>query len=386
MDFSYQASDCKILVVDDLSENIQIIGNILVQCGYQVSYSLSGREALLLIKKNIYDLILLDVLMPGMDGYEVCNVIKKNKDTRDIPIVFLTAKTDPESILKGFKLGAADYVGKPCNPEELLARVSTQLQIKKQTEQLENWNLQLEEVVEARTNELKSAHENLALLDKAKSKFLMLISHELRSPIHVLNGFIGELHTSLKSSKHKDSIEYLKQSSDKIMDLAESALLITELQSGNQKLDFSKVNLLEVCESAIISFSDSIKDKSILVIHDFAEDALVINGDFNLVNRSIRNLIHNAIRYSPLKGSISFKSEKTEYYTVLSIEDTGRGFTREEMANLFQLFGKTKVDISNEGFGLDLASAKLVMDIHSGKIRAGNLSSGGAIITLSFPN
>ncbi len=120
----------KILIVDDVSQNIQMIANILKEKGYQMAYAKSGRTAIEHTQSVSFDLILLDIMMPGMDGYEVCERLKQAHDTRDIPVIFLTAKTEPESILKAFQIGAADYVTKPFNSSELLARVRTHLRLK----------------------------------------------------------------------------------------------------------------------------------------------------------------------------------------------------------------------------------------------------------------
>jgi two-component system sensor histidine kinase/response regulator len=386
MNSSFISDDCSILVVDDISENIQIIGSVLLQQGYQVSYALSGPEALMMVSAKHYDLILLDILMPGMDGYEVCTQLKQDDKSSDIPIIFLTAKTDPGSIVKGFKLGAVDYLGKPFNADELLARVKTQLQIRKQTKKLEEYNSVLEEKVKERTRELETSHKELAVLEKAKSNFLQLISHEMRTPLNILNGFILELHTSLQSPDQKDAIRYLKQSSDKLINLAESALLITELQSGKYKLNFSSINIREICESAIASFADEINDKAIKIVFNFQEDVKCVNGDFNLFSRCTQNLIHNAIKYSPKGGIIKLITNKTAVFTNLIIEDEGSGFTDDQLAKSLKPFGKSQHDPKNEGFGLALAATKSIMNIHSGEIKVANVTSGGASVTLSFPN
>ena len=385
MHSSFQAGDCSILVVDDISENIQIIGSTLLQKGYQVSYALSGPEALTMVASNQYDLILLDILMPVMDGYEVCAQIKKGDKSKDVPIIFLTAKTDPISIVKGFKLGAVDYLGKPFNAEELLARVGTQLQLRKQTNKLKNYNKALEEKVIERTRELEETHRELAVLENAKSNFLRLISHELRTPLNILGGFTEVLHTSLQSSEHRESITYLKQSTDKLIKLADSALLITELQSGNYKMSFSSITVKDICETAIEYFSDEITKKNIKIVFDIQDDAQKVNGDFNLFNRCVRNLIHNAIKYSPQNGEITLKSYKTDLLIIFHIEDKGQGFTKDQLEKHFKPFVKTQVDAKNEGFGLALATTKLIMDIHSGEIKVSNAPDGGAVVKLSFP-
>ncbi|MBU2554087.1 MAG: response regulator, partial [Bacteroidetes bacterium] len=122
----------KILIVDDISKNIQILGNILSQKAYDVAYAQSGIEALKLCDKQAFDLILLDIMMPGMDGYEVCEKLKKQKHTKDIPVIFLTAKAEMDSIIKGFEVGGQEYITKPFNSSELLARVQTHLLLQRQ--------------------------------------------------------------------------------------------------------------------------------------------------------------------------------------------------------------------------------------------------------------
>lgn len=121
----------KILIVDDISKNIQMIANILKAEGYQMAFAQNGQSALEHAESVSFDLILLDIMMPGMDGYEICVKLKKDIRTRDIPVIFLTARTDTESILKGFETGAVDYVTKPFNSAELLARVRTHLELKR---------------------------------------------------------------------------------------------------------------------------------------------------------------------------------------------------------------------------------------------------------------
>jgi len=178
----------KILIVDDVSRNIQILGNILSQEQFQIAYAQSGKQAIDICETQDFDLILLDIMMPEMDGYEVCERLKENPSTSEIPIIFLTAKADMDSIIKGFEIGGQDYITKPFNAAELLARVKSHLLIRRQKKKLKLMNNHLEEIVRERTYELETANHKLNILDKAKSNFLSIISHEIRTP---LNGIIG---------------------------------------------------------------------------------------------------------------------------------------------------------------------------------------------------
>ena len=197
MNKAKENKDFRILIVDDVPKNIQVLGNILINEKYQISYTQDGNHALALIKKNEFDLILLDIMMPEIDGYEVCKKIMADPETAEIPVIFLTAKADKESVIKGFKLGARDYVTKPFNAEELLARVRTHLELKDKNEQLKNVNQTLEQKVIERTTELRSANKKLLTLDKAKSDFLNIIGHEIRTPLNGIQGLHHELQQKL---------------------------------------------------------------------------------------------------------------------------------------------------------------------------------------------
>ena len=185
----------RILIVDDIPDNIKVLKAILSDDSYDIHYALSGKDAIMLCVAESFDLILLDIMMPEMDGYEVCEYLKSKEKTKDIPIIFLTAKVDSGDIIKGFEVGAQDYVTKPYNSQELVARVNTHLDLKHKNEALKFMNLRLEENVASRTLELQESNKDLeeanrrgATLEEAKNDFLSLMSTELREP---LNGIVG---------------------------------------------------------------------------------------------------------------------------------------------------------------------------------------------------
>jgi DNA-binding response OmpR family regulator len=149
------ASQCNILIVDDVAKNIQLIGNILVQQGYDLAFATSGQKAIEIAAGGAFDLILLDIMMPGMDGVEVCRQLKSIPETRDARIIFLTAKTQSEDIVKGFESGAVDYIAKPFNPTELIVRVRNHLALKK-----------IQDVIAAKNLELEKKNEELKTLNR----------------------------------------------------------------------------------------------------------------------------------------------------------------------------------------------------------------------------
>ncbi len=374
----------KILVVDDIAKNIQIIGNILLGEKYDVSFALSGEDAIKLVHKEKFDLILLDIIMPGMNGFEVCTKIKSDPETNNIPIIFLTAKSDTDSIVKGFKIGGQDYLTKPFNEDELLARVNTQLQLKSQQEQLKSINEELEVKVKRRTFELEQANKKLALLDNAKNTFLKLINHELRTPLNAINGFIEILYPSLKSTEHKESINYLKKSSDRLIDLSDTALLITELQLGQYSYQFKDVLINQLVDDIFIIISERVIEKNITIRKKFDTDNLHISCDYELIKNCIKKILINAIAFSGNNSEIILNSWKNKNEICFEIIDNGPGFSEDNFSNFFEFFQKDEINFNKEGFGLGLATVKLIMDIHGGRVNIKNRDEGGAVVQLFF--
>jgi len=244
----------KILIVDDVARNIQILGNILSSHGFQIAYAQSGKHALSIAQKQNFDLVLLDIMMPEMDGYEVCLKLKSDKKTAEVPVIFLTAKADMESIVKGFETGGQDYITKPFNSAELLARVNTHILLREQKSQLKEMNAHLERKVEERTVELKKANKLLEKLDNTKSDFLSIISHELRTPLNGVIGLTNLLEDSLMDKGQKEYLNHLKEVSERLVRFSDMALLITSLRIDKYQPDFLPVSVNHLVESGVSEF------------------------------------------------------------------------------------------------------------------------------------
>ena len=386
----------KILAVDDNPKNIQVIGSILRKANYQVGFAFNGQQALdLLGGSNDYDLVLLDVNMPVMNGYETCIQIRKNPSLENIPVIFLTALSEVENIVRGFDSGAQDYVSKPFNSMELLARVQTHVELKDSREKLLQVNVWLEQKVNERTIELqqsnraldsankqlKNANKELLLLDEAKADFLRIISHEINTPLNGIIGFTNILKEELKNVALYEMLDFLDLSAKRLEKFANISLLITELKTKRKKIYWEDIELETLFDELTGSMKKQLEQKEIKLVFNIQGQSIL--GDKKLVKRSFESLLENAIKYSPPKGVISILVREDDDFIVCEVLDEGIGFLAKILEEPFKMFayGKEHVD---EDKGLSLTLVELIMEAHKGKIEIDNRKEGGAIVSLSF--
>lgn len=377
-------NEYKILVVDDNVKNIQVLANVLSEKDYDVEYALNGPDALQLVASENFDLILLDIMMPEMDGFEVCRSIKKDENKREIPIIFLTAKTDTESIQKAFKTGGVDYVSKPFNIDELLARVETHVELKVSKDKLKKVNVWLEEKVLERTAELKIANSKLLELDNAKTQFLKIISHEIRTP---LNGIIGGLSLIKEYGLTEESIEFIDMldiSAKRLEAFSYKALDISNLNiRGKETISLEKANITQIISQVIADLESTWKSKEINISQIKNTDSVIINVDLKYFYKCIYNIIHNAIKFSPVNGLVLASVSNFDNKLVIEIKDEGVGFNEGFAINDIKPFDtKNHVD-SNPGLGLFLSNQ--IIKTHGGTIENGNNKDKGAFVKIFMP-
>lgn len=373
----------KILIVDDVSKNIQILGNILSQKNYQIAYAQNGQQALDICEIQEFDLILLDIMMPGLDGYEVCNRLKSNPKTSDIPIIFLTAKADMDSIIKGFETGGQDYITKPFNAAELLARVNNHLLIKRQQGQLREMNNNLEYLVQKRTAELEKANHKLSVLDQAKSNFLALISHEIRTPLNGVIGLTELLNETEINERQKEYITNLKEVSSRLYKFSNTALLITSLKISSNLPEVLPVSLLNIIDNSINEFKAENPDTTIDIKVNRPETDHLVMLDSELIKICFKQIIENTDKFSTSSPLLELSINKTDAGVSVVFKDNGPGFSEQSFESLFDLFSAGDI-LHREGTGLGLAAVKLVLDAHEAEIQIEN--DEGAKVTITFAN
>jgi two-component system sensor histidine kinase/response regulator len=381
MNTTFNPQDYIILMVDDLPKNIQVLGSTLRSNNYEVEYATSGEKALDWIEKIDFDLILLDIMMPGMDGFEVCKTIRSNPVYNDIPIIFLTAKVDRESILKGFQLGGQDYITKPFDASELLARVKTHLELKASKQQLNETNIRLEQMVAERTKELQKANEKLLELDTAKSQFLKIISHEIRTPLNgIVNGI--ELMNEIKVTDEMQLfLDILTESSARLEKFAYKALDISNLNiNGIAAMDILPLDIDALMETMITRNQNKANAKGLKF--GFTAGENIVYADTEYLAKCVEHIIDNAIKYAFPNSTIKIDITDEGKLIKISVEDEGEKFPDGYDINDAEAFASVKHIDQNPGLSLYLC--KLIVEAHNGKVRTAN-TENGARITVELP-
>jgi two-component system, sensor histidine kinase and response regulator len=390
-----QNTKTNILLVDNIPSNLNFLSDILSQEGFGIILATHGKEAVTTARRELPDLILLDVAMPDMDGYSVCKELKSDPSARDIPVMFLTARNEREDIIRGFEVGAVDYIMKPFSYTELVARVKTQLELRNKTLQLQSVNLRLEEIVRQRTAELQNsnknlfelnhklqaAYEELSNLHKVKDEFMRHINHELRTPLQGIHGFTLILEDLIQSPEQKEYLHSINHLVNRLVQLAEISLLFTEIRAENYKLNLEDINLNEF----ILSVSRQIETHQRKIVLDLSESQILIKSDQKLLTTCVNLVVENAVKFSPDFSCITIKTLKSDNKALLEIQDQGPGFSRKALKNIFELFSADNLQYKTEGFGVGLATAKLILNALSAELKIFNLPGSGASVQLVLP-
>ncbi len=354
----------KILIVDDVPKNIQLAGTILQKEGYNIFFANNGETALNLTKTNDFDLILLDIMMPEMDGFEVCGQLKKDAKNSDIPIIFLTAKSDTESMIKGFDTGAVDYVTKPFNEKELLARVRTHL-------------------------ELKDTRQNLQEANATKDKFFSIIAHDLKNPFNALLGLSKLLLTNFDAfdeKKKKQFIENIFQASEQGYKLLENLLDWSRVQMGKIKWKPDHLDISTYCFENVSLLEASANNKKIN-LHSDINTGTPVYADPNMVTMVIRNLMSNAIKFTQKGGEVKITSETKGNYEEITVSDTGTGIKPEDIEKLFRIdvHHSTLGTAKEVGTGLGLILCKEFIEKNGGNIKIESELGSGSRFKFTLP-
>ncbi|MCX6986414.1 MAG: response regulator, partial [Lentisphaerae bacterium] len=292
-------SVAEILIVDDMPANVQMVSLMLKDKGYEVRTAPGGKLALQSVQDNPPDLILLDINMPEMDGFEVCERLKADDKYREIPVIFISSLSETLDKVKAFQVGGVDYVEKPFRFEEFFARIETHLKMRNLRHELSCHNRRLEELVRERTDQLAEAHRRLALMDRTKSEFLNLISHELRTP---LNGVFGVAELLFNENEKDPSRRELRNmfntSRNTMMKILDDALLLTQIEVAGNTFSSQTTPLAFILDSAITSVKNYTQPCPVAILPEFPPAGINILGDSSLLVKAFSSLLETAARFS----------------------------------------------------------------------------------------
>lgn len=381
-----------ILIVDDNENNLFSLRTLIEEhINADVKEANSGEKALKILFKERVDLIILDIQMEGMDGFELASIIKKRKKTSSIPIVFLTASyIGDEFQRRGFEIGAVDYLTKPIDEYQLINRINVYL---KMIEKERTMNILLEKRVREQTEELRAAKEAAEAANEAKSIFLANISHELRTPINILYSTIQIINSYLNEDKVLDrekirsKIAMQQQNCYRLLRLVNNLIDITKIDSGYFELKFSRCNIVEVVENITLLVVEYAKNKGVSLIFDTDVEEKIISCDQNAMERIILNLLSNAIKFTPRGGSIKVEVKDCGKTVAISVKDTGIGIQEDKLEMIFERFKQVDnlLTRKNEGSGIGLSLVKSLVELHGGKISVKSEYNRGSEFTVELP-
>lgn len=371
-------SDATILIVDDQIENLQILGNILNINKYRKAVANNGYEALDIAFKKPPDLILLDVMMPVIDGFEVCRRLKSNPLTSEIPVIFLTAKTQTEDIIKGFEVGGVDYITKPFKHEELLARIRTHVELKRSKDIILDQN------------------ERLKQLNAEKSEFMSIAAHDLKNPLQVMVGFSKILEQNSGDFTPEEVKEFagdIRESGETMFKIITDLLDINAIEEGRVEFSNDEFDICDLIDRMVDLYRIKADEKSIQIEINHESPENRIFADPTRVSQILDNLISNAVKFSPFKkkifiGSSRSRAEGTDNDIIrIEIQDQGPGISKEDKDKLFIKFAKLKARPTNNESStrLGLSIVKNFTERMNGRVWCESEEGEGARFIIELP-
>lgn len=358
-----------ILIVDDSPNNQRIIGSILSNKNYNLAYAASGKAVFEFLQKQMPDLILLDIMMPIMDGFEVKAKLNENPIHKEIPVIFITALEEPENKAKGFELGGRDYLVKPINKLEVLARVKSQLLIQDQNSELLKIN-----------RELQKANDT-------RDKIFSVISHDLRTSVgNMRNVFRFMLDGMVDPIEDRDIIFDAEVTARHTFNLLENLLYWAKSQQGNIKIYKEAVDLEDAINDVFDQEMGSAINKSIELIKTI-EPGLKLYVDRITLNIILRNLIINAIKFTPENGKVELIAEEKDDYIHITVKDNGIGISSSDIEKILEkteAFSKKGTN-QERGTGLGLVIASEFLEMNNGILEIKSKIDQGTEFTVIFP-
>ena len=367
-----------ILCVDDVEANRELLESILVPRGYDVVGAASGSDALLVLKRRIVDLVLLDVRMPGLDGFEVCRQIKTDPQLQQIPVILITALSDTEERIRGIKAGAEEFLSKPFDQTEALARIRMLLKAKG-----------LDDERRHALDSLQAANDRLRELEGLRDSLVHMVIHDLRNPLTAIINFAHFLETAegaQLSEKGRSYVGYIIKSTDFLIEMTSSMLDVSKMEAGQMQLNLAECDLGELA-GAVVSRLEALRGERQVVLSQPGKPVRV-TGDAQLLSRLFQNLVGNALKFVPVAtGRIDIGLEPGDGLVRCTVRDNGPGIPPEHQGRVFDKFWQAEA--REQGFryssGLGLTFSKMVVEAHGGRIGVESEVGAGSTFWFELP-
>ncbi|MCV6638964.1 hybrid sensor histidine kinase/response regulator [Candidatus Albibeggiatoa sp. nov. NOAA] len=368
-----------ILVVDDTPANLDVLKNILKTKNYQVRPIPNGALALRAAQAEPPDLILLDVMMPGMSGFEVCTKLKADEHTQHIPVIFISALQETKDKVKAFNAGGIDFITKPFQAEEVLARVTTHLALARAQCELQDSYQRLE-----------AQNAELIQLNQEKNEFLGIAAHDLKNPLSAIKGWAEEIEEDYDAMEREeliDSAKKIKLASQKMHTLTTNLLDVNAIESGKIDICLDQVDVCPIIANLSRHYSRLAKAKDINLTFHCGESAFPAYVDANLTHQVLDNLISNAVKYSPLGKRIDIRLLHKAGKVRCEVQDQGAGLSEVDKQKLFGKFSRlsARPTAGEHSTGLGLFIVKKLTSVLHGEVWCESEEGKGACFILELP-
>ena len=364
-------SDYKILIVDDVVSNVLLLKILLTNEKFQVCTANNGKACIEVTKRDKPDLILLDVMMPEMNGFDTAVVLKQDPETKDIPIIFLTALNSPSDLVHGFQVGGNDFLTKPFNKEELLMRVMHQIQL-----------VEAKRIIVRQNEELRRTINN-------RDKMYSVIAHDLRSPMAsirmVLNLAVNVVSRETVGDEIFELLDKANRESEETHDLLDNLLKWTKSQTGRLNVVYQDVELDDVVPGVVDIFRMIAEMKKIDLKYIPAQEKLVVHGDNDMIKTIIRNFISNAVKFTPEGKSIEVFFEREGDFARISVRDHGVGIAADRVDTIFHKGETTYGTGGEEGSGLGLQLCQDFARKNGGDAYVESVEGEGSTFSFTIP-
>ena len=360
----------KILLVDDDERNLRVLKGILAPLEYDLREATNGADALALVANDPPDLILLDVMMPGMSGFEVCRQLKEDEQTHFIPIVLVTALTERESRIEGVEAGADDFLNKPVDVIELRTRVASLLRSKTFHDELQDRYVELKE------------------LEQTRESLTQMIVHDMRNPLTSLIGFaelLKQLNLIVDEERAHQYLTRVQSGAQTLMDMINTMMDLAKLEAGELSVKTESVVIEDVLESVVDGVGGMVDVKKLKLAIALSELAKEVMADREILRRILVNIVGNATDFSPQEGCITISSEVVDRHVKICVIDEGPGVPESYRERIFEKFGQIEGQRQKFSTGLGLTFCKLAIEAHGGDIGVDSDGEHGSCFWFTLP-